>query len=486
MLAMLWRPALTLRNKVVSALRWAAIFNIIGQVYGWAASIYVIRLLVPEDYALMAIALVFTGFAIMLREAGMGDSIIQKQGASEPLLRQIFGLIILLNISFYLLFWVSAPTISRFFEEPRLVEVIRVLSLQLFVGMFAALPQALLRKDLNFKRLSQAKMVGQLCGGTLTLVLAYLGYGVWSLVFGIMLVEVIQTIALNIANPVRVKPSFRFQGIKDTISFGGYVTATRILWFIYSRCDVFIVGKLLGSTTLGFFSVARNLAMMPMSKVGSVINPIAFSAFAALQHDKVALRDSFIKAVQINALVFFPVVWGLSAVSPDLVPLVLGERWLEAAPLLQIVCLVVPIRSLATMLRPVLNGLGRPEVSLFNVTTDTLIIISALFIGTYWGALGVCWAWVLGGTLSYLINLIRSLSILGLDLRSYAASLWPTVVSALAIYAAILMLQRVMAADGQLLRLMLSIIVGVLVYGGLTLLINRPVFMRTLRMLKRN
>jgi O-antigen/teichoic acid export membrane protein len=457
---------MTVRNKVVSALRWALVINFLGLAYAWGISIYVIRLLEPHDYALMAIALVFTGFATLLREAGMGDSIIQKRGASGIILRQIFGVVI-------------------FFEESRLVPVIRILSIQLLIGMFGALPDALLRQEINFKRLSQSKMIGVVSGSTLTLILAYNGFEVWSLVYGSILSVAVQTMALFIARPVMLAPSFRFDGIGAMVSFGGYITASRILWFLYSRIDVFIVGKLLGSTTLGFFSVARNIAMMPMSKVGAIVNLIAFPAYSELQHKRAALKSSFNKAVNINALIFFPALWGISAIATDLVPLVLGATWLETAPLLQIICLVVPIRSLATMLSPVLNGLGRPEISLRNSMTDFIIVIFALLIGTQWGAVGVCWAWVLGASLSFLINLRRSMPVIGGTFWEFMSGVLPSAASALAMYAAIVALRFILSDGEPLWRMLLSIALGAVVYAVLSLLFNRPVVMRAFGLLRR-
>jgi hypothetical protein len=137
------------------------------------------------------------------------------------------------------------------------------------------------------------------------------------------------------------------------------------------------------------------------------------------------------------------------------------------------------------MLRPVLNGLGRPQMPLFNVATDTLVIVTALFIGTQWGMIGVCWAWVVGGTLSFLINLNRSLPVIGVGFWDYVKSLLPAMLAAAAAYAAVFGVQLAMAANGQLLRLAVSILAAVAVYLGLTLLINRPVFLRAFRMLKR-
>ena len=473
------------RNKVVSALRWALIGNLLAQTYGWGISIYVIRLLEPKDYALMAIALVFTGFATLLREAGMGDSIIQKREASENLLRQIFGLVIILNLGFYLAIYLIAPVLAEFFEEPRLVPVVRVLSLQLILGMFGVLPDALLRQEINFKRIAQARMSGVICGNTLTLVLAFNGLGVWSLVFGNILMVVVQTIALYIAHPVKLAPSFRFRGIGATISFGGYITASKILWFLYSRSDVFIVGKILGSVPLGFFSVARNIAMMPMSKVGSAVNRVAFPAFSGLQDKRAELKSSFFKAIQINALAFFPALWGISAIATDLVPIVLGATWVEAGPMLQILCLVVPIRSLATMLTPVLNGIGRPEVSLRNVITDFIIVIFALLIGTQWGAVGVCWAWLLGASLSFLINLRRSMPVIGGRFWEFMSGVLPSAASALAMYAAIVALRFILSDGEPLWRMLLSIALGAVVYAALSLLFNRPVVMRAFGLLRR-
>ena len=421
---------MTVRNKVVSALRWAFAIDSLALTYAWGVSIYVIRLLEPKDYALMAIALVFTGFATLLREAGMGDSIIQKRGASDSLLRQIFGLVILLNLGFYLIIFILAPVLADFFDEPRLIPVLRVLSTQLLLGMFAALPDALLRQDINFKRLSQAKMTGVLCGSTLTLLLAYNGFEVWSLVYGSIVTVAVTALALFRARPVLLAPSFRFRGIRSTLSFGSFVTLERILWYTYSRCDVFIVGRLLGSVTLGYYSVAQNIAMMPMSKVGSIVNRVAFPAYSELQENRTALKASFFKAAQINALAFFPALWGISAIAMDLVPVVLGAKWADSARLLQIVCLVVPIRSLATMLSPVLKGLGRVDISLRNVATDVAIVPAALILGTNWGAEGVAVAWLLAAPLSFLINLRRSMPVIGGTHWEFLAKVLPTAVTA--------------------------------------------------------
>jgi O-antigen/teichoic acid export membrane protein len=291
--------------------------------------------------------------------------------------------------------------------------------------------------------------------------------------------------ALFIARPVMLAPSFRFDGIGAMVSFGGYITASRILWFLYSRIDVFIVGKLLGSATLGFFSVARNIAMMPMSKVGAIVNLVAFPAYSELQNNRGALKSSFYKAVNINALIFFPALWGISAIAADLVPLVLGATWLETAPLLQIICLVVPIRSLATMLSPVLNGLGRPEVSLRNSVTDFAIVIFALLIGTQWGAVGVCWAWVLGASLSFLINLRRSMPVIGGRFWEFMSGVLPSAASALAMYAAIVALRFILSDGEPLWRMLLSIALGAVVYAVLSLLFNRPVVMRAFGLLRR-
>ena len=476
---------MTVHNKVLSALRWAIAGNFLASAYTWGVSIYVIRLLEPKDYALMAIALVITGLATMLREAGMGDLIIQKQGVPEPLLRQIFGLIILLNLFFYVAIYGSAPFLAEFFEEPRLVSVLRILSLVLLIGMFGALPDALLRQALNFKPMAHSKIVGALAGSTATLIFAYSGFGVWSLVYGQILTVVTSTLALFAARPVLMMPSFRLTGVASTFTFGGTVTAERILWFLQTRSDIFIVGKVLGSVALGFYSVAQSIATMPMSKVGSIVNRVAFPAYSELQSNKALLSSSFLKAAQINALLFFPALWGISAIAGDMVPVVLGQKWIPAAVLLQIICLAIPIRSLAFMLSPALIGLGRPNVALRNVATDFVILSCALLIGTYWGTVGVCVAWLFGAPLSFTINLRRSMPIIGASIMELLSGILPTVASAVVMYLAVGGLHLLWSGGGALPRLLLSVALGVLVFGAMSFAFNRPVVTRATRLLRR-
>ena len=159
---------------------------------------------------------------------------------------------------------------------------------------------------------------------------------------------------------------------------------------------------------------------------------------------------------------------------------------MEAAPLLQIICVVVPIRSLAIMLSPVLNGLGRPEISLRNSVTDFAIVIFALLIGTQWGAVGVCWAWVLGASLSFLINLRRSMPVIGGTFWEFMSGVLPSAASALAMYAAIVALRFILSDGEPLWRMLLSIALGAVVYAVLSWHFNRPVVMRAFGLLRRN
>src|SRR5689334_118598 len=203
--------AVPFRSRVLSAVRWSAGAKLASQSLSWVITIVVIRLLRPEDYGLMAMATIFVGLLTLFNELG-----------------------------------VAAPIIAMFFDEPRLVLLMRVLALQFVIVAFSVVPQSLLERELSFKRRSLADLVSTTIGALATLVLAFLGHGVWALVWGNLAQLSSNMVLVNLARPYLRWPSFKLAGLRDVATFGGYVSMARLLWYFYAQADIFIGGRLLG------------------------------------------------------------------------------------------------------------------------------------------------------------------------------------------------------------------------------------------------
>ncbi len=474
-----------LREKVLSGLCWSAGVRFMGQLITWAITIIVMRLLTPEDYGLMAMAGVFISFLALLNELGLGAAMIQKQKVDETSLRQTFGLLLISNSCLFLLLLLIAPLIGYFFHEERVVAIIRLLSAQFIMMPFGIIPQSLLAREMNFKKISVVEFVSAIAGSLITLMLALNGFGVWSLVWGSMTIILLRTVGLNFVCPYLHGPRFSLKGMRHTISFGSYVTLVRALWFFFLQADVFIVGRIMGKELLGFYSVAMNLATLPMQKVSGIINQVAFPAFSSIQAEPLRVASHSLKAVRIMSFFAFPLLWGISCIAPEIVSVVLGNKWHQAIVPLQLVSLIVPFRMIINLLDPAVMGLGRPDVTFSIVLFNSIVMPLAILIGTRWGLLGVSLAWVLVFPPVLLRNLYRLVSVLEIELSDVLSAMARPLLATSIMYAAVMGMKMVLGPGTESINhLLLLIITGVIVYGGMIVYLCKEVFREVLGLIR--
>ncbi len=448
--------------------------RLLSQMLTWAITIVVIRLLSPSDYGLLAMATVFMSILIMLAEAGLGAALIQALEVDELKLRRIFGATILIDVGLFMLQIAAAPLIAGFFEEDRLVAIIRVLALQLLIMIFGVIPGALLNRRLDFKRQSLIALASAVCGGLSTLGLALSGYGVWALVYGSLIVSLCNTVGMNLVAPFLRWPEFSLKGMRSLIVFGGQLTAARLLWLLYSQADIFIAGKLLGKDLLGFYSVSMHLASLPVQKIASVFNQVAFPAFAQAQHQPETIPIHMLKGIRMLSFFSFPILWGISGIAPEIVAVLLGSKWAAAIVPLQLLPLVMPITLISTFLNAAFQGIGQGGVGLMNVFTACLIMPAAFWIGSKWGLLGLCIAWLVGFPLVFLVNLLRMLPLVGLNLSAVLRAISLPALATAGMYVCVGIARQLLAVDLPAPVLMAVLIAaGVAGYSMITFATNR-------------
>ncbi len=244
---------------------------------------------------------------------------------------------------------------------------------------------------------------------------------------------------------------------------------------MYSQADVFIVGKFLGKTALGYYSVAMNLASLPMQKVGGIFQQIGLPAYSKLQDNRELAAKYALKITRVIAFIAFPVFFGISSIAPELVMLLIGGKWILAIMPLQLLSLVVPLRTLSVALGPSITGMGRPEVNAKNLAVACIIMPLAFIIGAQWGLKGVSIAWVISYSLWFVFMLSQSLPVLGLTMRNFfKALLGPAFVAAVmyfTIYITRLGLNNLQINAGFTFAIL--IIVGIVVYSVGMLLFYR-------------
>lgn len=459
---------------VIRGLVWTGGGRFVSQMLTWAITLVVIRLLTPADYGLLAMATVFGGFLAVLGQAGLGTAIVQAREMDEGKLRRVLGLVMLINAFLFLVQYAAAPAIARFFEEERLVSLIRVLGIQFLVSIFVVIPSALLNRELDFKRQSIVELLSVVLGALTSLFLAFAGFGVWSLVVGGLVTSALGALMINYVMPFNRWPDFSLRGLGGLIGFGGQVTASRVLWIFYSQADILIAGRVLGKEMLGFYSVSMHLASLPVQRISSMLNQVAFPAFARSQHEPDSVPRLMLKMIRILIFFAIPVMWGISSIAPEIVDVLLGDKWAQATLPLQLLPLVMPLTMLSPVLQSAFQGVGQGKVVLMNVATAAAIMPLVFLIGAQWGLLGLSVSWLVGYPIVFLINLLRMLPVVKLGIGDFVSATLRAVLCGAGMYVLVLLVRFVVGDSvSASLRMAVLILVGFVTYASLAVVLNR-------------
>ena len=453
-----------LRNSVMSGLRWSTLSRLAIQGLTWAITLIVVRLLTPHDYGLATQAGIFTGYIALLSELGLGIGLIQKKITDEATLRKVFGVLLVTGTLAFIVLFLMAPLIAAFFREPPLTTLVRVAGLQFILMSFAVIPQATLAIGLKFKEQSILGIVANVCGSATTLCLAYLGFGAASLVFGVVVISLSRSVALNLVAGFVRRPSFRWHGLGVLFRFSATTVLDRTLWYGYTQADSILVGRLLGARNLGVYSVAMQLASIPMERAAEILSMVALPAFASINDSLERVAAGYMKGLRVGSTLTFPIFWGLALVAPDLVAAAFGSKWAGVTPVIQAVCVAMPVRALGPLAPPALIAVGRPGVSVRILLWGLLILPAAIAFGSLWGILGVAIAWACAIPVVFVIALLQISSVLQLPMRRMLGELRAPIACGAFMAASVVVIERLLPGLMPVVRLPLCIGVGMLAY----------------------
>jgi len=464
---------------------WLTAVKVLSQVISWAITIYVMRILSPSDYGLMAMAWVYVGFIALFNEVGLGAAIIQRKDLDQDDLSSICWGVFAINLALCLFAFLSAPLVADFYEEPRVADVLRVVSIGFIIRGVSLVPSSILARELAFSKQSRADLTANVSGAMATLWLAMAGFGVWSLVCGILVQDLVRTLLSFVFYPWLPKLSFSLSKVKGLVQFGAKVAAARLLWYLSANADVLIAGKILGKTQLGYYSVAAQLASMPVDKLVSTITYVAFPALSKVQDDPSMLKRYFLKIVKVVAFAIFPACWGIYLLAESAVPLFLSEKWLPAVLPLQILSMVTACRAIQAINAPLEMAVGRAGITLLNVAIIGAVMALSFLLGSSYGLEGLAYAW-LAFPLVFLITTSITVRLIDLSLADYFRELLHPFLGTGFMVAAVLTGQTfVLENFGLAAQVVGSVVLGVVSYLLYYVLFNRHMFTEVRSILRR-
>jgi teichuronic acid exporter len=463
---------MTIERQALSALKWATAAKLVVQLTSWAGTLIVVRLLTPEDYGLMAKVSVVCAIAAAIAELGLGAAIVRWAEIARDDLRKIYGISLLFSVGITATIAAASPLLARLFHDARLIWPIVATSLNIIIGAVAIIPSSLATRDLSFQRLSKIEMAAGVVSIVTTLLLALLDAGVWALVLGTLLGTLVRSVML-MAFGERVWPRFSLQGIGEHLRFGLTLVSNRVSYFIVTQSDVMIGSAFLSTTEIGQYSVALQLATLPMAKVMGTINQIALPTLARQQNDPARVRQSLLKSLGLMSLVAFPMLWGISAVAPELVRVLFGEKWLQSIPALVILPLIVPVRMICSVMFTAALALGNRQLDLRNTVVNFVLLPSGFFIGAHWGLIGLCSAWLISVPIAYSFSIVGVARFLGIRATDLVKECATPAVAAAVMYATIAALRVILGGKPAIAALFTLSVTGAAVYFGVMALISR-------------
>lgn len=456
----------SLRQQVRSAVIWRSGSQFAGQLVTWGATFLVIRILSPGDYGLFAMTQVVLALLNMLNGYGLASAIIQRPHVDTRLKRQLFGLLLILNLGLGLAQVAMAPLAAAYFRQPIVADLLRVQALLYVATPFIAFPYALLARAMDFRGQAQANLASAAIGAIVSLAGALAGWGVWTLIAAPMALFWSRAVIMTWLARSLMWPSFDFRGAGDVVRFGGLMATSQLFWFLQSQADIFVAGRHLDPHTLGLYTTALFLTQIFVAKFLPTLNDVAFSAYARIQDDAEAVGAAFAKSSRIVMVAAMPFYAGIAVVAEPLVHVVLGEKWLGAAPLVRILAIAMPFMTLQTLFAPATNARGLPGIAARVGAIGGVLLPLAFLAGVQFGVEGLAWAWVAVWPLYLAVTARRSLREVGLTAIELAQAIAPPVLAGLAMATIVALADAALPPLSPTARLIALVGIGGAAYGA--------------------
>ena len=386
-----------LRARTLSGLGWSGAAQVARQVLQFFIGVILARLLSPREFGLIGMIIIFTGFANLFSDLGLGAALIQKLDIEQRHLSSVFWVNIAVGIILTGIVVVAAPLISTFYDEPALRVLTMVIALNFFIGSFNVVQNALLRKNMDFQRLARIEIAAGFLAGVLAISMALLGLGVWSLVAQSLMFTAVSVVMMWQISAWRPALSLDTGALKELMGFSSNLLGFNLFNYWIRNFDNILIGKFIGSSALGIYARAYSLMLLPVSQISSVVSRVMFPALSTIQDDTERVKQIYLRSTRTIAFVTFPMMIGLLVVAKPFILSVYGDKWQEVIPILQIFCLTGMGQSVGTTVGWIYTSQGRTDIMLKWGIFSGIVYIISFVIGLRWGVIGVAVAYVLSG-----------------------------------------------------------------------------------------
>jgi O-antigen/teichoic acid export membrane protein len=458
-------------SRIRSGLAWKAGSQITLQISRMAVALVLARLLAPGDWGLAAMVLVFTGFVVVFTDSALGSALIQRQDLRDEDCSTVFwfsgGIGVVLMAGGIAL----AGPLASFYGEPEIKPLFMALSVGFLVSALGTTQSALFLRDMQFRVFELRAIAATIVGATAGIGIALAGFGPWAIIAQQLAEATTSTILLWILSPWRPSATFSTASLRRLGGFAGNVFGENVLYQAGRNLGALLLGRFLGPVSVGTYALATNVILVPFSRIAGPLQQVFFPAFSRMGDDRARMADVWIRATRLVAAISIPSLVGLVIVAPDFVAVVLGPKWSEAVPVIQILAWVGLIQSLQTLTGEVLLALNRSGTLLRFTALWFVATVTSFAIGLQWGVVGVAASYTVA---TYLVEPLRTWltsRALGISPWRFVAALTGVAQASALMGATVLVARLALVSVGfpTAARLVVLVALGTVVYLGCVL-----------------
>lgn len=451
----------SLKNKTIKGTVWSAADAFLGQGVTFIVGIVLARILSPDEYGLIGICLIFNTVLNGIVDSGFSNALIRKKDVTDEDYNTMFITNMIISIILYVLLFFSTPLVSDFFHRDELTALVRTTGLVLFFNALSITQVTILTKKIDFKTKTKASLVSAIISGVIGIAMAFMGYGVWSLVAQQLSKQLLYTLCLWILNKWWPKFTFYKASFKYMWGFGWKLLVSGLLNNIWTQLYQVVIGRYYTSSTLGHYTRAHEYASIFSSNLTSIVQRVSFPALAEIQDDKERMVQGYRKIIKITMFVTAVCMISLGAISEPLIYTLIGTKWYEAATYLPLICISMSLYPLHAINLNILQVIGRSDIFLYLEVLKKFVGLVPLVIGVFCGIYYMLLASIFTGVLSLYLNTWYTGKTLNYTFWKQLHDIAPSYFTALVIAVAVYFLKFLMLPCYVV--LVLQIIVGIIV-----------------------
>ncbi len=469
----------TLWQQTMRGTLWFYFSTYAGKALVFISTIVLARLLLQEDFGVAGYGLVVISFLNVLGDLGIGTAFI-FHADEEEMADTAFWLNLATGLLLFSATWLAAPLAGAFFQDPQAIRIVRALAFNFPLVALGNIHDAMLRKSLTFRRKFIPDLAKAISKGLLSILLAFFGFGAWSLIWGHLAGTLAAALVLWAVVPWRPRWRLNRRLSDSLVRYGGSIVAVNALGVLLLNVDYLLVGRYLGATALGIYTLAFRLPELLIQEFPIIVSSVLFPTFTKLQNDQAQLTNGIYNTLRYSTIVTVPVGVGLALVAEPLVLTLYSARWAEMIPVLTAVALNMTILSLTFNLGLVYKAQGRPGTLSRLALLRAVVMLPAL----WWAVTGpatitaVAWTHAVVALYVVALDLLAAHKLLGLSLRAMGNAFRPALSGTLVMAGAVLLLQSQLVTQPAFMQLLATILVGAVVYGATLWWLQRDVVLR--------